>query len=124
MEIIEMGTISSRGQVAIPASIREHLGLEEGTRVVFSVQEDALIMKTVKSMSWDEITKPLKEAPKKIKEEEVTDLIHKLRKKWKNEDNMKLSEETKKGIAESEKDIKKGRITSMEKIKKKYLHSK
>jgi len=87
MEIIEMGTISSRGQIAIPSNIREHLGLKEGTKVVFAVSNNALIMKKVESMSWDEITKPLRDAPKKIKEEDVTDLIHKMRKKWKNEDS-------------------------------------
>jgi len=81
MEIIEIGTISSRGQIAIPSSIREQLGLQEGTKMVFTLKDDVVLMKKVESMSWDEITAPLKAAPKKIKEEDVTDLIHKLRKK-------------------------------------------
>jgi AbrB family looped-hinge helix DNA binding protein len=83
MEIIEMGTISSRGQIAIPTSIREHLGLKEGTKVVFAVSEDTLVMKKVESMSWDEITKPLRDAVKKtgLKESDVVDIIHRMRKK-------------------------------------------
>jgi AbrB family looped-hinge helix DNA binding protein len=89
MEIIEMGTISSRGQIAIPSNIREHLGLKEGTKVVFAVSNNALIMKKVESMSWDEITKPLREEMKKsnLKESDVVDIIHRMRKKWKNEDS-------------------------------------
>lgn len=86
MEIIEMGTISSRGQIAIPSNIREHLGLKEGTKVVFAVSNNALIMKKVESMSWDEITKPLRDEVKKsdLKESDVVDIIHRMRKK-KNE---------------------------------------
>ncbi len=30
MEIIEMGTVSARGQICIPNDIREEMGLKEG----------------------------------------------------------------------------------------------
>lgn len=82
-EIVEMGTVSSRGQIAIPADIRREMGLEDGQKILFFLGPEALLIKKVHSRTWDEITKPLKEAPKKIKETEVNDLIHKLRREKK-----------------------------------------
>ena len=34
-ELIEIGKISSRGQIAIPSDIRKELDLKEGQRVLF-----------------------------------------------------------------------------------------
>ena len=80
-EAIEMGTISSRGQVAIPIDIREKMHLKEGEKVLFFLEGDSLLMKKVQSMSWDEITRPLREAAKKagMKEEDVPDMVHRIR---------------------------------------------
>lgn len=82
-EIIEMGTISSRGQIAIPSDIRERLDLEEGSRVLFVVENDTLLMKKVSSETFRDITKPLKEAARKagFKESETINIVHKSRKK-------------------------------------------
>ena len=81
-EIIEMGKISSRGQVAIPSDIRSKLGLEEGSKVLFFLEDDSLLMKKVTTKTFAEITKPLKEAAKKagMREEDVPAMIHKFRK--------------------------------------------
>ena len=83
-EIVEIGKISSRGQVAIPSDIRNQLGLQEGSKVLFLLEDDTLLMKKVTAESFAQLTKPLREAKKKIKEEDVTNFIHKLRerKKW------------------------------------------
>jgi AbrB family looped-hinge helix DNA binding protein len=81
-EIIEMGKISSRGQVCIPNSIREHMGLEEGSKVVFLLKDDCLTLKPANTQTFAEITKPLREAAKKtgFKESDVVDIIHRFRK--------------------------------------------
>ena len=81
MEMIEIGTISARGQICIPRNIREQLGLEDGTKVIFAIKEGTLLMKKAESISWEEITKPLREAMKKsdMKESDVPDLVHKIR---------------------------------------------
>ena len=79
-DMIEIGKISSRGQVAIPRDIREKMGLDEGTKILFVLENDTLLIKRISQKSFAEITKPLREAKKKIRENEVTDLIHKLRK--------------------------------------------
>jgi len=82
-EIIEMGSISSRGQIAIPSEIRRELGLDEGSKILFTVKDNTVIMKKVTAASFNELTKPFTEAKKKIRENEVTDLIHKLRREKK-----------------------------------------
>ena len=80
--IIEMGKISSRGQVAIPAGIRERLGLDEGSKVLFFTEDDTLLIKKVSLQTFAQITKPLKLAAKKagMKEEDVPAMIHRFRK--------------------------------------------
>ena len=79
--IVELGTISSRGQIAIPAKIRGELELSEGEKVLFILDGDTIIIKKVMTeKTWEEVTRPMREVNKKIKEEDVVDLIHKVRK--------------------------------------------
>ena len=82
-EIIEMGTISSRGQISIPRDIRKELALKEGSKVLFLLSDDSLLVKKVNVESFAEITKPLKEAAKKagMKESDVPEIVHRFRKK-------------------------------------------
>jgi AbrB family looped-hinge helix DNA binding protein len=80
-EIIELGTISSRGQVCIPNNIREELGLTDGSKILFCLQDSALVIKKVDSATFAQITKPLKELAKKAKldESQVNTIVHKAR---------------------------------------------
>ena len=83
---IELGTISSRGQIAIPSKIRSELELNEGEKVLFILEGNTLIIKKITNdKSFNEITKPLKDAAKKsdLREEEVVDIIHRFRKQKK-----------------------------------------
>lgn len=77
---VEVGTISARGQVAIPSEMREKMHLKDGEKVLFVLDGEALMMKRASSLSWGEITEPLRKARKKISESEVVGLIHGLRK--------------------------------------------
>lgn len=79
-EMLEMGKVSSRGQIAIPADIRKEMGLEEGSKVLFFLEDDTLLIKKVSAQTWEQITKPLKQEKKKIKQSEVDRLIHEMRK--------------------------------------------
>ncbi len=79
-EAIDIGTVSARGQVAVPAEIREKMHLKEGEKILFVLEGDSLLMKKVSSMSWEEVTRPLREAKKKIREEDVPELVHRIRK--------------------------------------------
>ncbi|HLC72422.1 MAG TPA: AbrB/MazE/SpoVT family DNA-binding domain-containing protein [Candidatus Nanoarchaeia archaeon] len=80
---IEMGTVSSRGQIAIPSSMRKKMKLREGEKVLFVISDDALIIKKVLPETFAEITKPLKEAAIKagLKEEDVPAMIQRFRAK-------------------------------------------
>ncbi len=81
-ELFELGSVSSRGQIAIPAEMRKELGLEEGTRVLFVVENDTILMKKVTTKTFAELVKPLHEAVKKsgLREADVPDIIHRFRK--------------------------------------------
>ena len=81
-ELFEMGSISSRGQVAIPSDIRKNMGLEEGTKVLFVLENDTLLMKKITSDTFAHITKPLKEAAKSanMRESDVNAIVNKARK--------------------------------------------
>ena len=46
--MIDITTISSKGQVVIPSHIREELGLEEGSQVVVSTIENIVILIKIK----------------------------------------------------------------------------
>lgn len=81
--IVEMGKISSRGQIAIPLDIREQLGLEEGSRVLFFTEDNTLLVKKITSQTFAQITKPFRKAAKKagLKESDVTSIIQRVRKR-------------------------------------------
>ncbi len=78
-EAIDIGTVSARGQIAIPTEIRDKMHLEEGEKLLFILEGDLLLLKKVKSLSWEEITRPLRAAKKKIDEEDVPELVRKIR---------------------------------------------
>lgn len=82
-EIIEMGKISSRGQIAIPSEIRNRLGLEEGSKVIFFADDNSIIIKKVNMKSFAELTRPLKEAMKQsgMKESDVEGIIQRARRR-------------------------------------------
>ncbi|MEK6792640.1 MAG: AbrB/MazE/SpoVT family DNA-binding domain-containing protein [Nanoarchaeota archaeon] len=88
--MIEIGTISSRGQIAIPSSIRTELELTEGEKVIFILEGDTLIVKKVMSpKTWEELTKPIREAVSKtnIKESDIPGIVKRFRKAKKANEN-------------------------------------
>jgi len=82
-DVIEIGTISARGQIAIPSEFRKELKLKEGSKMLFFMTDDAIVMKKITAETFSDITKPFRNAKKKIKEADVTALMHKMR----NENN-------------------------------------
>ncbi len=81
-EIIEMGTVSARGQICIPNDIREEMGLKEGNKILFIFQNDSLFVKKVTIETFAEITRPLKEGVQRsdLKESDVGTMVHNFRK--------------------------------------------
>lgn len=84
-EVIDIGTVSARGQVAIPSEMREKMHLKDGEKVVFVLEGDTLLMKKVSSISWEEITRPLREAARKsgLKQSDIPRIIDEVRKRQK-----------------------------------------
>ena len=80
---VELGTISARGQICIPTSMRDELGFEEGSRILFLRVNDSLMLKKVNMQTFEEITRPLKEEAKRLglKESDAVDMVHRARKK-------------------------------------------
>ncbi len=82
-ELIEIGKISARGQIAIPLDIRTEMGLHDGEKVLFFLENDTLLIKKITSKTFAEITKPLKEAASKtnMKESDASEIVQRFRKK-------------------------------------------
>lgn len=81
-------TVSSKGQVALPISIRKDLSINSGDKLVAYTSGDTIIIKTLKLPSIDEFEKDLKEAQKWAKsvgysEDDVNDIIKSYRRKKK-----------------------------------------
>lgn len=79
MNDVSIGTISARGQVAIPLEMRQKMKLKEGEKVLFALEDGTLMVKKVSDLSWTQITEPIRKAKKKIREDQVNDLVHRLR---------------------------------------------
>jgi len=55
--------VSSKGQVVIPAELREQLGLEKGTPATWSEEEGRLVLTPITERQLDEIMGFLKPSP-------------------------------------------------------------
>ena len=66
--MVNITKVSSKGQIVIPSEIREKMNLEEGNLLIVSDSDDIIQLKKLemtKVKSWEEATKPFKDAAKK-----------------------------------------------------------
>jgi len=66
----EITRISSKGQVVIPKGMREELDLKDGNLIIINSQNNTLLLKKIeipKIKSWEEATRPFREATEKSK---------------------------------------------------------
>lgn len=73
-------TVSSKGQISLPISIRRRLSIDTGDKLVVYASNDAIMLKTLKLPSADEFERALSEAQNwassvGYSEEEVNDII-------------------------------------------------
>lgn len=82
-ELVQMGKISSRGQIAIPSDIRREMDLGDGTRILFLLEDKTLVIKKITPQTFAQITKPLKEQVKRagLEEKNVPKIIQNFRKR-------------------------------------------
>ncbi len=86
MENIEITSVSSRGQVVIPQSLRDRLKIREGEKFVVIGEDNTIILKKIEMPSFSGVDKLLKKtrefAKKKVlKETDVEEAIREARKR-------------------------------------------
>lgn len=77
-------TVSSKGQISLPVSIRKHLSIDAGDKLVAYTSGDVIMLKTLKLPSAEEFEASLDEAQKwaisvGYKENDVNDIIKSVR---------------------------------------------
>ena len=86
MEKIEITSVSSRGQVVIPQSLRDRLKIKEGEKFIIIGEDDTLVLKKLEVPSFRGFEKLIKKTRefaknKGIKEDELAESIKSIRKK-------------------------------------------
>lgn len=79
-------TVSSKGQISLPISIRKLLSIDTGDKLVAYTSGDVIILKTLKLPSAEEFEASLDEAQKwalsvGYQEKDVDDIVKSVRKK-------------------------------------------
>ncbi|GBE20064.1 MAG TPA: AbrB/MazE/SpoVT family DNA-binding domain-containing protein [Candidatus Pacearchaeota archaeon] len=82
--MVSITKISSKGQIVIPRDIRERLKVKEGNLFVVTDQDNSICLRKIeppKIKTWDEATKPFREAAKKSKftEDDLAKVISEVR---------------------------------------------
>ena len=77
-------TVSSKGQISLPAGIRKLLSIDKGTKLVAYTSGDVIIMKPLKLPTLEEFEASMDEASDwansvGYKEEDVNDIIKSVR---------------------------------------------
>lgn len=86
MENVEITSVSSRGQIVIPQSLRNKMKIHEGEKFVVIGEDNTLILKKLEIPSFSGIDKLLKKTrdfakKKEIKESDVEEAIKQTRKR-------------------------------------------
>jgi antitoxin PrlF len=86
MENIEITSVSSRGQIVIPQSLRDKLRIREGEKFVVIGEDNTIVLKKLEMPSFSGIDKLLNKTrefakKKALKEIDVSEAIRETRKK-------------------------------------------
>lgn len=74
----EVTTVTSKGQITIPSSLREQFGLEQGTKLMVVPTEYGLVLKKVDLPSIEEFQQRVEERAETVdlSMDEVNQLVH------------------------------------------------
>ncbi|MEE6210309.1 AbrB/MazE/SpoVT family DNA-binding domain-containing protein [Salarchaeum sp. III] len=77
----EVTTVTSKGQITIPSSLREQFGLEEGTKLMVVPTDYGLVLKKIDLPSVEEFQQRVEQRAQTVdvSPEEVSQLVHKAR---------------------------------------------
>ena len=86
METIEITSVSSRGQIVIPQSLRNRMKIREGEKFVIIGEDNTIVLKKLEMPSFKGIDKLLKKTrdfvkKKGIKRSEIEEVIKQTRKR-------------------------------------------
>jgi antitoxin PrlF len=86
MENIEITSMSSRGQIVIPQSLRDKLRIHEGEKFVVIGEDNTIVLKKLEMPSFSGVEKLLKKTrefakQKGLKETDLEESINEARKK-------------------------------------------
>jgi len=86
MSILEVTSVSTRGQVVIPNDIREHMNLKPGTKMIIIQEGDNILLKPIKAPRMSQFDKIIELGDKAridldLKESDVDQAIKNVRKK-------------------------------------------
>lgn len=85
MTEVEMVTVSSRGQIAIPADVRNRMELEKGSKLLVVSEGDTILLRKIDESaveaSLEEVLKPMWAEAKEsdMNAEDVEELVHESR---------------------------------------------
>jgi len=85
MTEMEMVTVSSRGQIAIPAGVRDSMNLEKGSKLLVVSEGDTILLRKIDESaveaSLEDVLKPMwAEARKEgVDKKNVEELVHESR---------------------------------------------
>ena len=68
MESVATTRMSSKGQVVIPESLRQQLGLESGTQFIVMGEDDVIILKTIQTPSMRDFDRMIAKARRQAKQ--------------------------------------------------------
>ena len=73
-------TVSTKGQIALPAEVREELSIGKGTKMVLVAEKGMIVMKPLRRLSefegiLSEVKKPAREIVKELREEWEVKLV-------------------------------------------------
>jgi len=86
MENIEITSVSSRGQIVIPQSLRNKLRIHEGEKFIIIGEDSTIVLKKLEMPSFSGVDKLLKKTrefakKKALKKEDVSEAVNEARKK-------------------------------------------
>ena len=72
----EIATVTSKGQITIPSSLRERYEIGEGDRLLAVPTEHGIVLKKIELPSIEEFRERVEEREKTLDMDEINELVH------------------------------------------------
>lgn len=75
----EIATVTSKGQITIPSSLRERYEIGEGDRLLAVPTEHGIVLKKIELPSVEEFRERVEERERDLNMDEIDELVHEAR---------------------------------------------